>query len=135
MNTKIQAVCLLLLSLALLAGCKDAGTEPQPDPVTPPPPAATVSFSQHVLPILTAKGCTGCHGGSGGLVVGTVADLLTGGNHGTAVVPGDGAGSNLVKKLISPPPFGQRMPLGGSQLPDSTINVIRTWINQGAKNN
>jgi hypothetical protein len=134
MITKRQTSLLLLFSLALLAGCKDSGTEPQPDPVTPPP-AAEVSFSRQVLPILTAKGCTGCHGGSGGLVVGTVADLLKGGNHGPAVAAGDGAGSNLVKKLIAPPPFGQRMPLGGSPLPDSTINVIRTWINEGAKNN
>ncbi len=132
MNTKNQALFLSILSLVLLAGCKDSGTEPE---LATPPPAATVSFSQQVLPILTAKGCTGCHGGSGGLNVGTVAELLTGGNHGPAVVAGDGAGSNLVKKLIAPPPFGQRMPLGGSQLPDSTINVIRTWINEGAKNN
>ena len=132
MKTKNQALFLSMLSLALLAGCKDSGTEPEP---ATPPSAATVSFSQQVLPILSAKGCTGCHGGSGGLIVGTVADLLKGGNHGPAVVAGDGAGSNLVKKLISPPPFGQRMPLGGSQLPDSTINVIKTWINEGAKNN
>jgi hypothetical protein len=135
MNTKILAAVLLLLLLALLAGCKDAGIEPQPDPVTPPPPAGTVSFSHNVLPILTVQGCVSCHGGSGGLIVGTVADLLAGGNHGPAVIPGDAAGSNLVKKLVAPPPFGERMPLGGFQLPDSTINVIRTWINQGAKNN
>ena len=135
MNTKLDGAFLIFFSLALLAGCKDAGIEPQSDPVTPPPPAAEVSFSQKVLPILTVQGCVSCHGGSGGLNVGTVADLLTGGNHGPAIVAGDGAGSNLVKKLISPAPFGQRMPLGGSQLPDSTINVIRTWINQGAKNN
>lgn len=135
MNTKLQALFLLLFLLALLAGCKDAGIEPQPDPATPPPPAATVPFSQKVLPILIVQGCASCHGGSGGLIVGTVADLLAGGDHGPAVVPGDAAGSNLVKKLVAPPPFGQRMPLGGAQLPDSTINVIRTWINQGAKNN
>lgn len=135
MNTKLQAAFLMFLSLALFAGCKDAGIEPQSDPVTPPPPAAEVSFSQKVLPILVVQGCVSCHGGSGGLNVGTVAELLAGGNHGPAVVPGNGAGSNLVKKLIAPSPFGQRMPLGGAQLPDSTINVIRTWINQGAKNN
>jgi len=134
MTARIQNSLLLLLSLALLAGCKDSGTEPSPDPVSPPA-GSTVSFSQHVLPILTVRGCTGCHGGSGGLAVGTVADLLAGGNHGPAVVAGNGAGSNLVKKLVAPPPFGERMPLGGAQLPDSTIHVIRTWIDQGAKNN
>jgi hypothetical protein len=96
---------------------------------------ASISFQARVLPILTNYGCTGCHGGSGGLFVGTVAQLLTGGNHGPAVVAGDGANSNLIKKLGTPPPFGSRMPLGGSALPADTIAVLRTWIDQGALNN
>jgi hypothetical protein len=117
-------------------GCTDLGSEPDPPtssvPVTP---QGTVSFQARVLPILTKYGCTGCHGGSGGLFVGTVVQLLTGGDHGTAVIPSNGANSNLVKKLGTPPPFGSRMPLGGSALPPDTIAVVRAWIDQGALNN
>jgi hypothetical protein len=94
-----------------------------------------ISFQARVLPILTTYGCTGCHGGSGGLFVGTVAQLLTGGDHGAAVIAGNGANSNLIKKLGTPPPFGSRMPLGGSALPADTIAVLRAWIDQGALNN
>jgi hypothetical protein len=128
----------LLFPLAVLifaAGCKDSGTEPQPDPVTPPPPSGVVRFSADVLPILTNAGCTGCHGGTSGLRVGTVAQLLTGGNHGPAIVPGNADSSHLVQKLLSPPPFGSQMPFGGAPLAGASITVIRTWINQGALNN
>ncbi len=95
----------------------------------------STSFSSDVLPIFSGAGCTGCHGGSGGLVVTSVAALLAGGDHGPAIVPGDAAASNIIKKLSPSPPFGSRMPLGGPYLADTTIGVIRTWINEGAKNN
>ena len=133
MNT-FQKIAIGLL-VVTAAGCKDMGTEPvQPDPPVPPV-GSTISFSQHVVPILQRHGCTGCHGGSGGLTVTSVSALLTGGAHGAAVVAGQADNSNLIKKLLSPAPFGTRMPQGGPFLPDSTVNVLRTWINQGALNN
>ena len=94
-----------------------------------------VSFSQDVRPLFVQYGCTGCHGGTSGLTVGTVASLLIGGNHGAAVIPGDGAGSILVRKISPAPPFGSRMPQGGPFIPEETIGVIRTWIDQGALDN
>jgi len=126
-----------LVVLALFAGCKDMGSDPQGSTPPPgnPPPAGTISFSQRVLPILQRHGCTGCHGGSGGLFVGTPAQLLAGGDHGPAVVAGQAASSNLIRKLQVSPPFGTRMPQGGPYLPDTTVNVISAWINQGAANN
>jgi hypothetical protein len=133
----VRSLVFLLLVLAV-AGCKDMGTDPQYTQTTTPPttpPTGNISFAQHVLPILQSRGCTGCHGGSGGLTVSSVASLLTGGNHGAAIVAGQADNSNLIKKLSAPPPFGSRMPLGGPYLADSTIAVIRTWINQGALNN
>lgn len=134
--TALLRITIVLLVLAA-AGCKDMGTEPQTSTAPPvtPPPAGTISFAQHVLPIFARHGCTGCHGGSGGLSVGTVAQLLTGGVHGAAIVAGQPDNSNLIKKLSQPPPFGSRMPQGGPFLPDSTVTVLRTWINQGALNN
>jgi hypothetical protein len=133
MNT-FQKIAIVILVITA-AGCKDMGTEPmQPDPPVPPA-GATVSFAQHVVPILQRHGCTSCHGGSGGLTVSSVSSLLTGGAHGAAVVAGQADNSTLIKKLLAPPPFGSQMPQGGPFLQDSTITVLRRWINQGALNN
>jgi hypothetical protein len=130
-----RKIFLVLAVSLLLAACKDSGTEPETPPVQPPVtgPQDTLRFSTNILPIFQQRGCTGCHGGSGGLFVGTVAQLLQGGQHGPAIIPGNGAGSNLVKKISPNPPFGERMPQGGPYLPDSTIQVIKTWIDQGAR--
>jgi hypothetical protein len=126
-----------MLAILLLAGCSDKGNDPTSANQQPPPPPVTqdVSFQSQIRPIFQQRGCDGCHGGNGGLFVQTVAQLLQGGSHGPAIVPGKADSSNLIKKLSPNPPFGDRMPQGGPYLPDSTIQIIRTWINQGAKNN
>lgn len=120
----------------VLTGCQDLGTAPEilnTTPPSPPPSESTLTFSADIIPILQQRGCTGCHGGSGGMFVGSVAQLIQGGLHGPAIIPGNGAGSNIVKKLSPNPPFGDRMPQGGPYLADSTIQLIKTWIDQGAK--
>jgi hypothetical protein len=99
------------------------------------PTPLQLSFLSNVRPILLVNNCINCHGGSGGLDVGTVAQLFHGGDHGPAIIPGNGDSSLLVLKLSANPPFGQRMPAYGSYLSDSLINVIKQWINQGAKDN
>ncbi len=133
----IRRISLFLAVAFILVGCQDLGVTPDvattTPPPPPPPPQGTLTFTADVLPILQHYGCTGCHGGSGGLFVGTVAQLEQGGNHGPAIVPGNGAGSNIFKKLSPNPPFGNRMPQGGPYLPDSTIQLIKNWIDQGAK--
>ncbi len=135
MNKKRLFSLIPLVALILVAGCKDMGVEPPANTVTPPPPSGPVKFSSDVMPILINGGCTGCHGGTGNLFMESVAQLLTGGDHGPAIVPGKADSSNLVRKLLTPPPFGERMPFGGAPLPDASIAVIRNWINQGAANN
>jgi len=92
-----------------------------------------ISFAADIAPIFTARGCAGCHGGSGGLTVTTYASLMAGGNSGAAVVPFDGEGSRLVRKLRGT--AGARMPLGGSALPENEILKFVQWIDQGAPNN
>lgn len=129
----IVRMLLLLASVGWLAGCSDHGSNPVAPPTTPP--AGGLSFKTDIKPILDRYSCTGCHGGSGGLFVTTVAQIKQGGLHGAAVVPGDGANSLIVKKISSAPPFGDRMPQGGPYLPDSLQSVIRKWIDQGASDN
>lgn len=121
-----------MLLVGLISGCTDLGTSPE----SPPPTrTGTVSFSQRILPIFNQYGCPGCHGGTAGLTVTTVASLLTGGGHGPAIVPGNASASILYQKISPTPPFGSRMPLGGPYMPDTTIAVIGIWINEGALNN
>jgi hypothetical protein len=134
-HRKILDLALVVLVAAIFTpGCSDKGDNPMA--VNPPPQTGgQISFLQNVRPILQQYGCISCHGGSGGLVVGTVAQLMQGGDHGPAVVPNNADGSNIVKKISPNPPFGDRMPQGGPYLPDSTIQKIKDWINQGAKDN
>jgi hypothetical protein len=139
-RTGIWLVAAFSATMAL-EGCKDMGTQPSPPQAktTTPPPAAgaTVSFAQNVRPIFAnpSVGCLGCHGGTNNLSVGTVADLLRGGLHGPAIVRGNSSESLLIQKVSATPPFGDRMPFGGKPLADSTIQVIRDWIDQGALDN
>jgi hypothetical protein len=142
-RTKVVNLCvgvLVLLTVLVLSGCSDMGTDPPLPPEGAPAKEdspATVSFSQTIRPIFAnpSVGCIGCHGGTNGLSVGTPADLLRGGLHGPAIIPGNSAQSLLVQKLSASPPFGEQMPLGGTPLPDASIQLIRTWIDQGAKDN
>lgn len=101
--------------------------------ITPRPPI--MSFLNNVRPIFLLNNCINCHGGSGGLDVGTVDQLLQGGSDGPAIIPGKADSSLLIQKLSPNPPFGSRMPLRGPYLSDSLVNVIKLWINQGAKDN
>ena len=91
-----------------------------------------VNFSTEIKPLFSS--CTGCHGSSGGLSLSTYTSLMIGGNSGDVVIPGDGSGSRLVKKLRGTA-SGDRMPKGGVFWNDTDINLIETWINEGALDN
>jgi hypothetical protein len=125
--------------LGTLAGCGDFGTEPSVPSPTPSPVQTdtVVSFSADVRPIFANQkiGCLGCHGGQNNLFVGTPADLLRGGFHGPAIVPGNSAASLIIQKMSPNPPFGARMPFGGNPVPDSLVQIIKNWIDQGAHDN
>lgn len=52
------------------------------------------------------------------------------------VQPGDPDNSYIVRKLEGGPDItDQRMPLGGSRLTDTEIDLVREWIANGALNN
>jgi len=136
---KGRLAVLALVLLSGLAGCADFGAEPAA-PSAPPPPVhqgPVVSFSANVRPLFANQriGCLGCHGGENNLFVGTPTDLLRGGLHGPAVIPGNSSSSLLILKMSANPPFGARMPFGGIPVPDSTIQIIKNWIDQGALDN
>lgn len=87
--------------------------------------------------------CTGCHAGAAaprglrldatnsyGLLVGVASSEVPSLKR---VAPGDAANSYLVQKLEGHQAVGARMPLGGPYLDAQTINLIRQWIDNGAR--
>lgn len=101
-----------------------------------------VSFASDVRPILVSNcAIAGCHGSgyiSGGMTMGAASwseMRNASGLHGPIIVAGNAAQSNLYLKTTITPPFGVRMPAGGTPLSDTDQQRIRDWINQGANNN
>lgn len=100
----------------------------------PPPLDREVSFSSEVLPIFLASG--GPHvvlpehsPPPGALRLDSHAHVL---EREGVVVPGDPEGSEMIEHLLS---VGMQMPPSIPPLPDSQIQLIVTWIAQGAKDN
>ena len=97
----------------------------------PPAPGANDYFEKSVRPVL-ATHCFECHGPKkqrGGLRLDSRAALLTGGDTGPALVPGNPDKSLLVKAVhykgeLKMPPKGQLAP--------KQIAALAAWIRQGA---
>ena len=108
-----------------------------------------VSYQNDVNPILQAN-CLSCHDGQGegvqasGFSVRTYDDLMQGTKFGEVVLPGDSLSSSLYRlidhqadrKIQMPPHHEEALASGKlSSLSAEQINTIKTWIDQGAKNN
>src|SRR2546425_1600340 len=91
-----------------------------------------IDFAREVQPLLMAK-CGSCHMGNepqAGLSLHTRAAILKGGASGPAVVPGNSRESLLIQRVTGfRPPV---MPFGLEPLSDKEIELLRTWIDQGA---
>lgn len=132
----IRRAALLALPI-FLAACQDKLV----DHTDSGEPVTDVSFSTEVQPILNAS-CSGvgCHIGqtTNGVNLSSYAQVTasTGTQYGgKIVVPGDADASPIVDKLSTNPDFGTRMPRGGAALSAAQIQLIRTWIDEGALDN
>ena len=92
-----------------------------------------ISYSSTIQPIFTNK-CTNCHGTSGGLTLTSYSGLMNGGNSGDVVISENGSESRLIQKLRGTA-SGSQMPASGCCLDESVIQVIETWIDEGALDN
>ncbi|MCX6379670.1 MAG: hypothetical protein NT023_09380 [Armatimonadetes bacterium] len=91
-----------------------------------------ISFQKQISPIFRAS-CIGCHSeksAMGGLILTSYAKTMKGGKGGAQVIPGKSAESRLVKYLIGT--AQPKMPIGGS-LKTAEIDLIKKWVDQGAK--
>lgn len=86
-----------------------------------------VSYATDIVPLWSQ--CIGCHGGTPPtLSTNSYTNLLNG-----YVVAGDAASSTLYKSLLGIDGVALMPP--GSKWPNSKIDLVKNWINQGAKNN
>ncbi|HZO56814.1 MAG TPA: c-type cytochrome domain-containing protein [Bryobacteraceae bacterium] len=91
------------------------------------------SFARDIAPILERR-CAGCHAAQvkmAGFVTDTYDDLVKGGVHGTAIVPGKSGESRLLKLLTGE--LKPTMPMDGTTLAKGEIELFVRWIDAGAK--
>jgi len=125
-NKTIGKLTLLSLLPMAMAGCD------HPEPI---------SFSRNVRPILDQY-CMDCHraGGEGELAsefnMETYAGVMKGTRFGSMIIAGDAQSSNMVVLMEGRADPSINMPHGTEKpIPDRDIQIIRSWINQGAENN
>ncbi len=121
----------------LCAGCGPAA-EPPPTfhPSTPAEAAALTYYGDTVKPVFK-ENCYRCHYGlnrKSGFNLGTRAQVLRGGSHGVAVVPGHPEQGLLMVVLHheGPPEHPMPMPQKGEMLPQAELDSIAKWIADGA---
>lgn len=99
-----------------------------------------VSYKADVHPILQQY-CLECHteGGKGavasGLVMSSYDSLMKGTKFGPIIKPGDSLTSALVMLVEGRADPSIKMPHGKESLPKAKIEILKKWVDQGAKNN
>ena len=91
----------------------------------------TSDFEASVLPLFQAK-CVKCHGATnskGELDLASISGLRRGGESGSVIKPGNAKESSLFEKLTS----GEMPPDKSEALTAEQIEVVRQWIDSGAK--
>ncbi len=135
MKFRSKLVVLLVMLLSVW-GCSDNGSSPT-DPGTDP----SVTYSGDIQPLFNSR-CLGCHGlnGSGDLDLradvsfGNLVNIVSLAYGAARVLPTDADNSVLYDKVSGGGTFGARMPLGG-MLSTADIEMIQTWITEGALDN
>jgi uncharacterized membrane protein len=137
---KKTLVLVLIFGLIITYACKHAIVNPV-DPgaaggtgdATTPPGTAEVCFESEVLPIFQSSCAkSGCHNAATaqkGYVFDSYVNIMK-----KDIKPGNAAGSKVYKMLIETDE-DERMPKAPfPRLLPAQIDVIKNWINQGAKN-
>ncbi len=121
---------------SLITGAAPGKSNPaktEPAKISAPSGKETVSFAKDVAPILMAN-CNGCHYAAtrvgAGLQFNTISQIFKGSDSGPILVPGKPDESLIIRKLRGME--GAQMPLGRAALPDSQIQIVATWIKEGA---
>ena len=114
------------LSAALILACASRTAR------LPDASASSVAYSQ--VEEILRESCEHCHNedkAKGGLLMGSYEALLAGGEHGSAVIPGESASSRLVQMIDGK--LKPRMPYKEPPLAQHQAALIRRWIDEGAR--
>jgi len=85
--------------------------------------------------IIFVERCVMCHSAQGaarGLRLDSYEAAIAGSSRGPVLVPGDAAGSELVRRLLGE--SLPRMPFLSYSLPEDQIDMIVDWVNAGLPN-
>lgn len=96
-------------------------------------PSEDVSFSNDIQPIFE-QACSSCHGTFGGWDASTYQSVVNSGENAPVIVFGDPASSLLLQKMEGTQSLGGIMPPAGL-LPQSQVELVRQWIEDGAADN
>lgn len=130
-------------ALLLVVGCaapvdEGAETRPEGDPVLSAAEfreaKESVDFVKHVKPILESR-CLYCHDGKempGKWNLSSRKTALASGASGPRIVPGSAEGSLMIS-FISKGNHAMSMPAVGTRVTKGEIEVLRNWIDAGAK--
>lgn len=124
-SNKILILAVSAATATLLAACGQKQTKP-------------LTYTADIKPILDQH-CVECHkaGGKGteksGLLLDSYAATMKGTNFGPVVIPGQSINSTLYRLVSGKADPSLRMPHDKGPLPEETVNKIKDWIDQGAK--
>jgi hypothetical protein len=99
-----------------------------------------VSFATEVKPILD-QSCVNCHKAAGqgysksGLRLDSYESLMAGTKFGPVVKPGSSISSSLYLVVAGKADPSIRMPHNREPLSSESVELLKNWIDQGAKNN
>jgi len=123
MRSKNMVIAVALVLPLLGAGC-----------------AKEYSFKRDIHPVLKEK-CGSCHseGGEGyaasGFSVASYETLMKGTKFGAVIVPGSSVSSTLARTVEGKTHASIAMPRTGNPMSKEEIQMLKVWIDQGAKNN
>jgi len=138
-SKKLLSAMVLPVGVALAVQGSTPGSEPAAnDPVAWTHTGQEVSYQTDIVPILQQH-CVRCHGGTNeagevvielGYDMTTYEGLMAGSDYGTVIEPGDPEGSLFIEMIVN-----GDMPEDGDPVPPEQIEILRTWIAEGAQNN
>jgi hypothetical protein len=129
---KINLVLFVVFGFIITyTGCKDSTTGIDSKTI----PASNVSYGEYIAPIFLTKCANrGCHDDA--TAAGSISlTNYVGATNPNIVLPGYPEDSPLVWSITGVSGFNPMPPLGSPPLTTNQINGIKTWIQEGAKNN
>lgn len=145
MKVIFNGILLMVLSL-IVVSCKHqpltAADEPVPqdtsqngNPIPKPCDPDTVYFNNTILPLFISNCAkSGCHDAAShleGLILNSYSNIMASGE----IVPYNSNQGNITESITTTDPGNVMPPPPAAPLTPEQINLILTWINQGAQNN